>query len=156
LTFKSLKMRKYLNFLALNKMPYLPDISKLIIPALVLFLTCLMSCNPAGNRNKASVLQGSVFKPDPEKLEHQEVKTLEPGADAPDFNLPDVTGKYYSLKDFSDSKILVVIFTCNHCPTAQAYEDRIIQFTKDYKKKGVSVVAIMPTSPLVLLLEEWR
>jgi len=115
-----------------------------------------MSCNPAGNRNKASVLQGSVFKPDPEKLEHQEVKTLEPGADAPDFNLPDVTGKYYSLKDFSDSKILVVIFTCNHCPTAQAYEDRIIQFTKDYKKKGVSVVAIMPTSPLVLLLEEWR
>jgi thiol-disulfide isomerase/thioredoxin len=48
----------------------------------------------------------------------------------------------------------VVIFTCNHCPTAQAYEDRIIRFTSDYSKKSVQVVAIMPNSCAGLLLEE--
>ena len=52
------------------------------------------------------------------------------------------------------SPVLVILFTCNHCPTAQAYEDRIIQFTSDYKDKGVSVVAIMPNSAYSLLLEE--
>jgi hypothetical protein len=48
----------------------------------------------------------------------------------------------------------VIIFTCNHCPTAQAYEDRIIKFTGDYKVKNVSVVAIMPNSAYALLPEE--
>src|SRR5262245_17910421 len=53
--------------------------------------------------------------------------TLAIGDAAPDFNLPGVDGKEYSLKDFADAQLLAVIFTCNHCPTAQAYEDRIIQ-----------------------------
>jgi hypothetical protein len=50
--------------------------------------------------------------------------TLSIGAPAPDFSLSDVSGKVYSLSSFAKAKILVVIFTCNHCPTAQAYEDR--------------------------------
>lgn len=84
----------------------------------------------------------------------QEVKTLAIGAPAPDFNLPDVDGKYHTLSDFKDAKVLMVVFTCNHCPTAQAYEDRIISLTADYKDKGVAVVAISPNSPLGLLPEE--
>jgi len=94
------------------------------------------------------------FKPDPKKIEQRDVETLRIGDPAPNFNLPDISGRYYSLKDFSKSDVLVVIFTCNHCPTAQAYEDRIIMFTDDYKDKGVDVVAINPTSMYGLLLEE--
>src|ERR1017187_8127002 len=73
-----------------------------------------------------------------------EHKTLEIGATAPDFKLMGVDGKTYSLASFKNSEILVVVFTCNHCPTAQAYEDRIIKMTSDYANKNVAVVAIMP------------
>ncbi|MBS1916947.1 MAG: redoxin family protein [Bacteroidetes bacterium] len=80
--------------------------------------------------------------------------TLAIGSPAPDFNLMDVSGKTYSLSSFKNAKILVVIFTCNHCPTAQAYEDRIIQLTSDYKNKNVAVVAIMPNDNRALRLDE--
>ncbi len=73
--------------------------------------------------------------------------TLPIGASAPDFSLPGVDGKTYSLSSFADAQVLVIVFTCNHCPTAQAYEDRIIQLTKDYSSKGVAVLAIMPNDP---------
>ena len=53
--------------------------------------------------------------------------TLAIGAAAPDFSLMGVDGKTYSLSSFKDAHVLVIVFTCNHCPTAQAYEDRIIQ-----------------------------
>lgn len=76
------------------------------------------------------------------------------GASAPDFSLPGVDGKTYSLKDFSASKILLIVFTCNHCPTAQAYEERIKQLVTDYKSKGVAVVAISPNDPLSVRLDE--
>ncbi|MEL6718831.1 MAG: redoxin domain-containing protein [Bacteroidota bacterium] len=96
----------------------------------------------------------ATFVANPKAVPKQEVKTLEIGASAPDFNLPSVDGDYHSLDEYRDAKILVVIFTCNHCPTAQAYERRMIDFTKDYKDKGVQVVAISPNSPLGLLYEE--
>lgn len=84
----------------------------------------------------------------------QKVKTLEIGQEAPDFNLPGVDGRNYRLADFADAKILVVVFTCNHCPTAQAYEDRIKKLTSDYKNKGVAVVAISPNDPQAVRLDE--
>jgi peroxiredoxin len=84
----------------------------------------------------------------------REHKTLAIGAAAPDFTLPAVDGKTYTLASFSNSKILVIIFTCNHCPTAQAYEDRIIQLTDEYTNKGVAVVAIMPNDPKSITLSE--
>ena len=80
------------------------------------------------------------------QITQSEPETLETGSKAPDFNLLGVDGKYYSLKDFSKSSVLVVIFSCNHCPTAQAYEDRIISFSKEYKPKGVDVVMISPNN----------
>ena len=73
--------------------------------------------------------------------------TLAIGSKAPGFSLQGVDGKMYSLSSFEDAKILVIVFTCNHCPTAQAYENRIIQLTADYKDKGVAVVAINPNDP---------
>lgn len=77
---------------------------------------------------------------------HSEPKTLGIDSKAPDFRLPGVDGKFYSLKDFAKAPVLVVIFSCNHCPTAQAYEDRIIALSKDYRPKGVAVVMISPNS----------
>jgi peroxiredoxin len=80
--------------------------------------------------------------------------TLALGATAPDFDLPGVDGRNWKLKDFAASKALVVVFTCNHCPTAQYYEDRIKRITADYKTKGVSVVAISPNDPKSVRLDE--
>jgi len=84
----------------------------------------------------------------------KEVQTLELNAPAPELNLPGVDDKTYRLADFADAKVLVVIFTCNHCPTAQAYEGRIIQLHADYRDKGVALVAISPNDPLALRLDE--
>lgn len=83
-----------------------------------------------------------------------EPQTLALGAAAPDFNLPGVDGRDYSLSDFDSAKVLVVIFTCNHCPTAQAYEQRIIDLQHDYAKRDVAVVAISPNDPLAVRLDE--
>ena len=85
---------------------------------------------------------------------HPEPKTLAIGTKAPDFNLLGVDGKMYSLNSFNDFQVLVIIFSCNHCPTAQAYEDRIISLTNDYKSKGVAVVVISPNSVKALNLAE--
>lgn len=79
--------------------------------------------------------------------EEVDIPTLKPGAKAPDFDLPGVDGKSWKLADFDKSKILVVIFTCNHCPTAQYYEERIKKLVVDYKDKGVGFVAISPNDP---------
>ncbi|RPI67016.1 MAG: thioredoxin family protein [Ignavibacteriales bacterium] len=64
------------------------------------------------------------------------------GSPAPDFNLPAVDGGNYSLFSFKDSTLLAVIFSCNHCPYVQAYEDRIINLQKEFYEKGLSVAAI--------------
>lgn len=76
------------------------------------------------------------------------------GTKAPDFSLPATDGKTYTLRDFASSKVLVIIFTCNHCPTAQAYEQRMKDLVTDYKSKGVAVVAISPNDPLAVTLGE--
>ncbi len=80
--------------------------------------------------------------------------TLAIGAEAPDFSLPGVDGKTYTLSSFKDARVLVIVFMCNHCPTSQAYEQRVIQLTKDYSPKGVQVVAINPNHPGSLRLDE--
>ncbi|UCF44135.1 MAG: redoxin family protein [Planctomycetota bacterium] len=83
-----------------------------------------------------------------------EPKTLEIGSTAPFFHLPGVDGKKHSLVDFAGAKVLVVIFTSNHCPTARAYEERMKKLTADYKDKGVAVVAISSNDPCALRLDE--
>lgn len=68
--------------------------------------------------------------------------TLSLNASAPDFNLPATDGKTYSLADFKNAKLLVIGFTCNHCPYVIGSEDRIIDFAKTYAARGVQLVAI--------------
>ena len=60
----------------------------------------------------------------------------------PAFSLTGVDDKTYSLNDFSDKKILIVIFSCNHCPYVQAYEDRIMELQNEFEKDGVQIVAV--------------
>ncbi|MEX2174729.1 MAG: redoxin domain-containing protein [Pirellulaceae bacterium] len=81
-------------------------------------------------------------------------KALAIGDAAPAFKLPGVDGKEHALADFSAAKLLLVVFTCNHCPTAQAYEQRIGKLHADYADKGVALVAISPNDPLAVRLDE--
>jgi peroxiredoxin len=66
---------------------------------------------------------------------------------ATDFKLKNTDGKMVSLADYKDAKGFIVIFTCNTCPYAVQYEDRIIALDKKYADKGFPVVAIMPNNP---------
>ncbi len=72
-----------------------------------------------------------------------DVTPLDHGATAPSFELPGVDGDDHALEEF-DADALVVVFTCNHCPVAQAYEDRLIALEEDYPDEDAQVVAINP------------
>ncbi|MFA6261604.1 MAG: thioredoxin family protein [Bacteroidia bacterium] len=71
-----------------------------------------------------------------------------PGDPAKDFNLKNIDGKLISLKDYKNEKGVIVIFTCNNCPYAQAYEQRIIELHKKYAVLGYPVVAINSNDPV--------
>ena len=64
------------------------------------------------------------------------------GSAAPDFSLPGIDGKTHSLGDYAGSRVLAVVFTCNHCPTSQLYEERLRKLDEDYRNRGVTLVAI--------------
>src|SRR5229473_3105908 len=80
--------------------------------------------------------------------------TLAIGSAAPGFALPGVDGKTHNLAEYSASPLLAIVFTCNHCPTAQLYEDRIKRIAADYRAKGVALVAIQPNDPNALRVDE--
>ena len=80
--------------------------------------------------------------------------TLAIGAAAPDFDLPGTDGKRYTLASFAGAKALVLVFTANHCPTAQAYEERIEKLHADFGGRGALVVLVSPNDPLALRLDE--
>lgn len=84
----------------------------------------------------------------------KDVKPLPIGAACPSFELPGVDDRTWSREDFRASRLLVVIFTCNHCPTAQAYEERIMKLHSDYRDRGVALVAISPNDPKAVRLDE--
>ncbi|MBC5833546.1 thioredoxin family protein [Flavobacterium sp. F372] len=71
----------------------------------------------------------------------------QPGDKATDFKLKSVDGKMYSMSDYKDAKGFIVVFTCNHCPFAVKYEDRVIELAKKYKSKGYILLAINPNDP---------
>jgi peroxiredoxin len=83
-----------------------------------------------------------------------ELPTLAIGSPAPDFVLPGIDGKVHRLADYSNSPVLVIVFTCDHCPTAQLYEGRIKKLASDYDGKGVTLVAINPNDPDAVQLSE--
>ena len=69
-------------------------------------------------------------------------KMIPLGLPAPDFSLPDSYGKVWSLRDFNDSRAVIVVFMCNHCPYVKAVLDRLIGLQLDYKGKGVQLIGI--------------
>jgi peroxiredoxin len=76
------------------------------------------------------------------------------GSPAPDFCLPGIDGKTHCLAEYASAKVLVIAFTCNHCPTAQLYETRIKQLAADYQDRGVVLIAIQPNNPMAVRLDE--
>lgn len=67
---------------------------------------------------------------------------LAAGAQAPDFKLPGVDGETHSLAGFASKPVLAIVFSCNHCPYVQAFEERMVAVQRDYAGKGVQLVAI--------------
>jgi len=80
--------------------------------------------------------------------------TLAIGSAEPEFDLPGIDGKNHRLSDYAAAKVLVIVFTCNHCPTAQLYENRIKALAADYRERGVALVAIQPNNPKAVRLDE--
>jgi len=72
------------------------------------------------------------------------------GDEVKDFSLKNVNGKMVSMNDYKDAKGFIVVFTCNHCPFAKAYESRILLLDKKYAPKGFPVLAINPNDPNVV------
>jgi peroxiredoxin len=95
----------------------------------------------------ASIVAGSSLAAD-------NYPTLDIGSVAPDFDLPGVDGNNHRLSDYGDAKVLLVLFTCNHCPTAQAYEARIKKLNADFRDRGVQLVAISPNDAQAVRLDE--
>jgi thiol-disulfide isomerase/thioredoxin len=129
----------------------------------------MMSRNPEGTRSHAgrgafmflalTIVALSLFRADVRGQDGAaQTNVLPPvlkiGSQAPDFDLPGVDGKMHALKDYASSKVLVVIFSCNHCPVAEMYEDRIKQLVNDYRNKGVAIVVIMGNDPKAERLSE--
>jgi peroxiredoxin len=118
--------------------------------ALVLTLTAVAAAGATaagsrpGDTRTARILAADAQHPAP----------LAIGSAAPDFSLPATDGRTYSLADFAASKVVVVIFTAVHCPTAEVYEHRIKALVADYREKGVAFVAIQPNNARALRLDE--
>lgn len=120
---------------------------------LLLILIITTNCNTKKKEPVETFIEDTA-KTSSEPIEHKKPKPIAIGTKAIDFNLPGVDGKNYSLKDFEKNETLVMLFTCNHCPTAQAYEDKFIKIVNTYKKKGVGFVAISPNADSAISLSE--
>lgn len=92
---------------------------------------------------------------------------LQIGSAAPDFHIPGIVVnpettppstevRSFQLSDFAEAELLCLVFTCNHCPTAQAYESILMELAKDYQEKGVALVAISPNDDQAVRLDELR
>lgn len=132
-----------------------------LLPFLLPFV--LFACGPEPDPTTAAAPEATeppaasgaaAFRANPQPVAEREVATLAVGQPAPDFRLMGVDGRYRTLADYAGAEALLLVFTANHCPTAQAYEQRLIDYTADYRDRGVQVVAISPNSPLGLLYNE--
>ena len=83
-----------------------------------------------------------------------DAKHLKIGDPAPDFSLKGVDGKMYSLRDFKDAPVLMVVFLSDHCPVSHAAEVRLIPFAKDFRSRGLATVAISPNDPEAMAIAE--
>ena len=131
-----------------------------LLSTTALLALCVSACQNQAEQTaetseaEATPVVSTSFEASPQLVAETDVTTLAIGEQAPDFSLPGADGNTYALADFADAPVLAIIFTCNHCPTAQAYEQRIKDLVTDYENQGVAVVAISPNSPLAILYNE--
>lgn len=104
-----------------------------------------------GNTDSATVESASIAQDTtpPADTVSKVVTGYAIGDAAADFLLKNVDGKQVALADYKDAKGFIVIFTCNHCPYAKAYEQRIMDLDKRYASKGYPVIAISPNDPVL-------
>ena len=114
--------------------------------ALALFAAVFVSCKKETTTTTNVVNNDTITKTEEPTTERTGYNI---GDEATDFSLKGTDDKMYSLAQFTDAKGFIVIFTCNHCPYAKAYEDRIIALDKKYKELGYPVIAINPNDPSV-------
>lgn len=115
------------------------------------------SQQPAGGANRAGRAgsgRGRGNGPTGIVLADAEHPVMKIGSHIPDFTLPGADGKTHSLKEWANSKFLMIVFECDHCPESQNYESRIKQLYEDYKGRGVQLVAINPNDPASVRLDE--
>lgn len=115
------------------------------ILSIILSFFLFNSCTGAGKLAKAEAEKSD----DVAVVDVQEDAMLgyDIGDMATDFSLMNIDDKRVSLSDYTDAKGFILTFTCNHCPYAVAYEDRLIALDKEYKSKGYPVIAINPNNP---------
>lgn len=87
-------------------------------------------------------------------LQAQDPATLSIGENAPAFSLKGIDNKIYTLDNFREAKVLALVFTANHCPTAQAYEERMKELSARYGQEEMQMVAISSNHPGAVCLEE--
>lgn len=115
------------------------------ILALALFAAAFVSCKKEATTTTETVTNDTITKTEEPAVERTGYQI---GAEATDFSLKGTDDKMYSLAQFTDAKGYIVIFTCNHCPYAKAYEDRIMALDAKYKSLGYPVIAINPNDPV--------
>ena len=116
---------------------------KLTLTRLLSALLCVLACANLDAQTKPSGSKGV----DLESELPADAKRLKIGDRAPDFSLKNVDGKTYSLADFKDAPVLMVIFLSNHCPYSHAAETRLLPLVDEFKSKRLAAVAINPNSP---------
>jgi peroxiredoxin len=125
------------------------NLSRLLWCLLSLSLVCGVLAAapvPKGNRDLRARGANPDLPPD--------ARELGIGDPAPDFSLPAVDGKTYSLADFNDARLLMVVFLSNHCPYSHAAEDRLLPWYAGVKSRGVAIVAINPNHPDAVRVDE--
>src|SRR5437660_12837804 len=120
---------------------------KQLLPSLwlaLLFITGLVSGQETRKRGTKAAENG--LPPDA----HQ----LKIGDSAPDFSLKGIDDRMYTLADFKDARLLMVVFLSNHCPYSHAAETRLLPFAAEMKSRGLAVVAINPNHPAAVRVDE--
>src|SRR4051812_28450263 len=121
-------------------MKFVCGIASLVVGGLI-FAGCQEAQSKSPDPNAPTKIDGKVIQTIATGDGAKEEKQIKVGDQAPDWKgLTGTDDKKHSLKDLEKDKAVVVVFTCNTCPVAQAYEDRLNKLATDYKDKGVSVV----------------
>ena len=126
--------------------------NSIFLTAIILLGSFLITTNTFAQERKGAPQNGERKGPPRGGHNPEQTKTLEEiggykiGDVATDFELKNIDDKLFSLSDIKDAKGYIVVFTCNECPFAKMYEDRLIALHNEYAPKGYSVVAINPNS----------